>query len=294
VLTRLIIDLRDDTCAVGLLKITEQGIAQWYSENTLRIYVSPDTEDSRSVADLAFFRRGAERYWKPVLRPVLEDSRLADCECITRLLRETPDRLSDLLRVTLGRMLAQSLRSYPNVPLLVLLDNAASKPAVMELFKTVERKAQAVVITSKPASIAPFALWDTNLLDLPPDGTAWECVVEAPVNKRDLSPAKRTPGLPERRRYEWRSSRFWVKTMPFVKGTNVGLPLWQSSEELERVGAAMYALFWRERLMRAFQTDAETLQRELVKKQDLLSKLRGIYTQLTERGGPGKAAGHRQ
>jgi hypothetical protein len=289
--TWLLIDLRDNTCAVGLLKITEQGVAQWYSEKTLSIYVSPDTEDSRSVADLAFFRRGAERYWKPALRDVLEDSGLAECEKIPWLLRETPERLTDLLRVTLARMLGQSLKTYPNVPLLVLLDDAAPQSAVSDLFKAAKREATVRVIPSRSTSLAPFALWDANLSDIPADGAAWQCVVEAPVNGRDLPSAKHTPDLPERRRYVWRSCRFSVKKTPSDKGPNDGLPLWRSSEELERVGAAMYALFWRERLMKAFQTDAETLQRELATKQDLLNKLKGIYEQLTERGGLVRATG---
>ena len=284
--TWLLIDLRDDTCAVGLLTITAQGLVQWQSEKTLTVYVSPDTTDNRNVTDLAFFRRGAERYWKPAQRDILEDSGLAECEKIPRLLRETPERLTDLLRVTLARMLGQSLKNYLNIPLLVLLDDAAPQSAVIDLFKTAKREATVKVIPGPSGLLAPFALWNANLSDIPPDGAEWECVVEAPVNGRDLptAPDQSTKDAPKMRHYVWRNCRHSVRTTATPREARNGLPHGRSSQELERVGAAMYALLWQERLVKALHTDVETLQRELARKQDLLDKLRSIYGQLTQRG----------
>ena len=88
----LLLDLRDNQCVAGLLTVGEQGTPGWLSENTLHPYVSPGDRDARNVADLAFFRSGSERRWRPAMRAVLDDPVLADAQRIRALFGEPPDR----------------------------------------------------------------------------------------------------------------------------------------------------------------------------------------------------------
>ena len=100
-----------------------QGPPDWYTEDLLDIYVSAETQDPRSVADLAFFRRRGQKRWKPVMSSVLRDHTLVDHEKVRALFDEPAGRLPALLPYTLGVLLRQALVQWP-VPILALLDRA--------------------------------------------------------------------------------------------------------------------------------------------------------------------------
>lgn len=281
----LLLDLRGNQCIAGLLTVGEQGSPDWLSENTLYPYVSPSDRDARNVADLAFFRIGSEQRWRPALRVVLDDPALADAQRIHTLFDEPLDRLAGLLPVTLDVLIKASLNQFP-VPILVLLDRAEVQALVQEFFSIGRREANVVIFSGSSLALAGFALWDVAEPAIPDAGRQWLCRVE--LDRQGQGDGRRTGAQPqhELRCYTWKRSRFAIKMLNSNPSTGTSLPTWRATE-LESVGAAMYALLWRDKLLNMLQVDVETLQKQLAEGERLLSRLKEMYDKLpTELGRP--------
>jgi len=279
----LLLDLRGNQCVTGLLTIGEQGLPSWLSENTLHPYVSPSDRDARNVADLAFFRSGNERRWRPALRVVLDDPALADAQCIHALFDEPLDQLAGLLPVTLGVLIKASLTQFP-VPILVLLDRSEVQAPVQQFLSRARQEATVVVLSGSSSAFAGFALWDVSEPSIPDTGQQWLCKVE--LDRKGQSIRRQTSVEPQHKVqcYTWKRSRFTVKTLNSDPATGNDLPMWRVVE-LESVGAAMYTLLWRDRLQSILQVDVETLQKQLVEGEQLLDRLKAMYNRLpTEMG----------
>lgn len=271
----LVLDLRRDQCAVGLLTIAEQGPPTWLTEHVLTPYVSTSDRDARSVADLAFFRRRGEKLWKPAMRSVLSDPSLAGQDKLVALFEEPVERLSALLPVTLGMLLREALAQYP-VPILALLDRPQVQEPLRQCFARVQREARLAVIESPGSALAGFALWDTREATVPRTGAQWFCDVAQHDRGRDSTGAAGAELQHVFRCYTWQRTHFVLRITSSAPPDAQSLSTWSSTLEIERVGAATYALLWREKLLDIQRVEIATLQQELAAQEGLLAQLKRV------------------
>jgi len=269
----LVLDLRHNQCAVGLLTPQEQGPPTWYTEDLLDIYVSAETQDPRSVADLAFFRRRGQKRWKPAMSSVLRDRALADHEKVRALFDEPTERLPELLPCTLGILLRQALVQW-KVPILTLLDRAEVQDPLDQFLSRLDREVKLAVINGPGRAYTGFALWDSQHGTVPPAGAQWFCSVPCSDSRQGITGTAAAEY--EYRRYTWTGTRFSLGLAKAPPPGAEGISPWRSALELERVGAAMFALQWRDSLLGIRQVDVQTLQKEIEKREGLLVQLKLI------------------
>lgn len=281
----LVLDLRHNQCAVGLLTPTKgQGPPTWHSEDLLDIYVSAETHDQRSVADLAFYRRQGEKRWKPALSSVLGDPQLANHETVGALLEEPSRRLPALLPYTLGVLLRQALKQW-RVPILALIDRAEVQEPLNQFLARLDREVKLVVVDGPDRAYAGFALWESHDGTVPPAGAQWFCRVPRSNSSRGIDRATAAEVEYEYRRYTWTGTRFSLGRANTPQPDGEPISEWRSVSELERIGAAMFALQWRGMLLRILDADVQALQKEIEEREGLLSRLKLILRSLREEEG---------
>ena len=261
--TWLVVDLRRNQCAAGLLSIGA-GRPRWTSEQ-MYISVSPDAKDSRVETDLAFFRAPESKYWSSAISEVLShlDERH---EKIPALFDVPADVLADLVPVTLGPLLAKSLKNYPS-PLLFVIDRADVRPSLERFLNRIRRNGK-VQVVPRAVRLDGFALLDPSQTLVPAEGATYLCQ----INK--------TRGEREVRRYVWSKHGFAVSKQGDSVPANV--PMWESDTEMERLGTALFALIWQARVIDAMHKDIEALGQVCHDKEQLLDRMRAIFRKLTD------------
>jgi len=261
--TWLIVDLRHNRCAVGLLTVG-QGRPEWFTERMLNVYISLDIQDPRTEADLTFFRDPRAKIWSPVLRSTLPNIP-ARYEKIAALFAEPSEQLHSLLPDTLWPLLRVPLKQYPGIPLLLLIDRLDVQASLEDSLAGVRQEGQICVVSEQWGTVAGFTLLDSSSVTMPTEGATWLCRIEEP---------------PQARRYTWRENRFEVEEIQDTASFS-DISVYKSEAEMERIGAALFALVWRERLSKILDTEINALRRELEEDERLLGRLKGLYKQLT-------------
>lgn len=265
--TWLAVDLRRNKCAAGLLTIGANR-PRWTLEQ-MYISVSTDAKDSRVESDLAFFRAPESRYWSPAISEVLVhlDERY---EKIPALFDAPAEKLVDLLPVTLGPVLAKSLKNYPS-PVLFIVDRPDVSPGLERFLSRVRRDGQVRVVPTA-VRLDGFALLDPSQALVPAEGTAYLCKVNT------------TGSEPEVRRYVWSKHGFTYSKQGDAVSASVST--WESDAEMERLGAALFALIWQARVVAAMHRDIEALGQVCFDKEQLLDRMRTVFRRLTDTAAP--------
>ncbi len=261
--TWLVVDLRHNRCAAGLLTVGQDG-PEWLPERMLNVYVSPDIRDPRTESDLAFFREPRAKTWSPVLRSTLSNIP-AGYDKIEALFAEPPEQLYSLLPVTLWPLLRVPMTQYPGIPLLLLVDSLEIRALLEDLLARAQQEGQICVVSDQWGTIAGFALLDSSSVAMPTEGTTWLCRIKDP---------------PQALCYTWHANGFEVEKV-IDTAPSADVSVWESETSMERVGAALFALIWGDRLSEGLQTAIDILRRELEEDERLLGRLKELYKQLT-------------
>ena len=271
--TFLVIDLRRNQYAAGLLTIKGEKL-DWYAESIFQVCKDWETgaRDATAVVDLSFFRRPKERQWSPLLHEALKTLDKSSFEYIESLFDEPPERLQDLLPGTLGRLLKATFNQYERVSNHLLLVQKAETREVIEkkYSKLIASKEIRVALLDQPGAWGGFAL-TFNGLDakeqpkLPRNGTTWLCEFDDP---------------PEKKRYVWNNGQFSVQE--FQTDDHGPVPSkWKSADELERIGASVFSIFWGASFAQTLDKQIEQLEGQLAQDRLLLNRMQEIYNRLT-------------
>ena len=121
--TWIVIDLRNNRCAVGLLSTAQKQVG-WHPV-LLDVQVTPEAYDSRPEIDLSFYRgRGKQVPWRPIAVDALAELPQS-FEKIPALFGEPPDRLRKIARTALWHILSPTLDEHPDVPLIFVVNSTA-------------------------------------------------------------------------------------------------------------------------------------------------------------------------
>lgn len=260
--TWLAVDLRHNRFAAGLLTIG-QSRPRWNPEQVYT-HVAPGTRDSRAEIDLSFFRTPKEKRWSPILSSALPNLS-GEYETVRSLFDQPPDILPALLLGTLGVLLSRPLKEYADRPLLFLVDRSDARSPVKELLKKARREGNVAVVPCLDG-LAGFALLDPRQVSLPDEGAAYACRIRI------------EQGRQEGWRYTWSKNRFRVE--PVEADLLPDAPVWESPAEIERLAAALFVLFWRDRVLESMQRGRESLERESRERSQLLERMRELYQRL--------------
>jgi len=266
--TWLVLDLRHDRYAVGLLTIG-QGNPQWYSELVLTVYKAPGIPDSASEADLAFFRDPNNKTWLPIDRSSLS-SIPPEYDRIESLFAESPDRLSGLLPHTLYPLLREPVEKYDyaDVSLLLLVDRPELLTLLEDFPGKVRREGRTRIVSERWGAVSGFALLGSDLGILPTDGSTWLCSITDP---------------PANWRYTWGRNRFEAEQLSEDFASSAEISKWKSAAEMKRIGAAVFALVWQDRLSNVLQAEINALTTELERDVHLLDLLKELYDRVSVR-----------
>lgn len=272
--TWLVIDLRCNHCAAGLLDIS-RGSVDWYTEGVFSVHASPEVSDSTKIADLCFFRRKGKRKWSPIQRDALPElHQESGYETIEVLFAEPPERLPDLFRNALWSLLKDSFKLSPDLPLLLLLDQPEIASVLEDFLRLAikEREFRICIVPGNYDSLAGFALLGFDTSKMPETGTRLFCRLgdETTEKRQVLS-------------YVWTDYRFEASSVSSdTPSAGSDLRQWESSAEMAQVGAALFALFWQSHLADYLTKQVQTLTQALWEKQDLVTRLKQLYQQLID------------
>jgi hypothetical protein len=269
--TYLILDLRNNKYAPGLLTIEGKEV-DWYARSIFQVVKDweANIRDSASVVPLSFFRSSYDPNWSPIEIDPGADHALAESggEIIWSLFDEPKDRLKNLLPKTLGPLLRSTFKEYGNVSnRWMLLDDAESRDVLENRFgKFIRQESIRLSILGKWEALGGFALaFSGPDVQLPSEGKTWLWEVEDST-----------------KRYTWSNGKFTDEEVATTQSTTGDYDSrWKSLEELERVGAALFVLFWQERLTETVDQRIDDLEGQLEKDRRLLERLRGAYERLS-------------
>jgi hypothetical protein len=266
--TWLVLDLRHDRYVVGLLT-TGQGEPQWYSEPVLTVYKAPGAPDSTSEADLAFFYDPKNKTWLPIDRSSLS-SLPPEYDRIESLLAEPSDRLPGLLPHTLYPLLREPVEKWgsANVPLLLLVDRPELLTLLEDFPGKVRKEGRMCVVSERWGAVSGFALLGSDPSTLLIDGSTWLCSTVDP---------------PARWRYVWNKNGFKAERLSEDFASSAEVSTGKSATEMERVGAALFALVWQDRLSSGLQAEINALSAELERDVHLLDLLKELYDRVSAR-----------
>jgi hypothetical protein len=253
--TWLTVDLRRNRFAAGLLTIG-QGKPRWNPEQVYT-HVATGATDSRAEIDLSFFRAPKDKRWSPILSNALPEL-AGEYETINALFDQPADALLASLPGTLGGLLSRLPTEYADSPLLFLVDRSDARSPVQELLKKARRKGQVAVVPCLDG-LAGFALLDLGHASLPDEGATFAGRIRT------------ERGGQEGWRYTWLKNRFRVD--PVKADLLSECPVWESLAEMERVAAALFALFWRDRTLESMQRERQALGRQSHEKSQLLERM---------------------
>lgn len=272
--TWLVLDLRHGRYAVGLLIIKQGNKPRWYSERVLTVYKAPGVPDSASEADLAFFRvcDSKNKTWLPIDNSALP-SLPPEYEWIESLFAEPPDKLPGLLPHMLYPLLRKPVEKWgsADVPLLLLVDRPELLTLLEDFPGKVGKEGRMCVIAERWGDISGFALLGSEPGTLPTDGSTWLCSTKAKYPRVVW------------RRYTWMRHRFEVEELGADFAASEEFSTWESAAEMERIGAAVFALVWQDRLSGVLQAEISALTTELERDVHLLDLLKELYDRVSAR-----------
>jgi hypothetical protein len=190
------------------------------------------------------------------------------CEIIWSLFDEPKERLKELLRPTLRPLLRSTFKEYGNVShRWMLLDNSDDRDVLKSRFDHFIRQNNIhLSVPGEWEALGGFAhAFSGPDVQLPSEGETWLCEVEDST-----------------RRYTWSDGKFTVEEIATSKFTAKDpISRWESAEALERVGAALFVIFWQDHLTETVDQRIDDLEGQLEKDRRLLERLRGAYERLS-------------
>ncbi len=276
--TYLILDLRNNKYAPGLLTL-EDGKLDWYANPIFQIFKDSEAtvRDSTSVVSLSFLRRRESHVWSPVQLGQQELASIDESrfEFVPSLFDETRERLEGLFPKIIAPLLKRTFNEYEGVSdCWVLVDHEGVGDVFEENFaKLIQKKNIKVAFLSDWGALGGFALafdGSGSAERLLGEEETWLCGIEDTV-----------------KRYRWKGGRFTVESPELlVSAAEASIPRWKTLEELERVGAALLGIFWRDKLVQIVDQQIEGLERQLIVEDRLRKRLREVYERLSS-GSPG-------
>ncbi len=235
---RLTVDLRGNRCAVGLLTVANDT-PRWQPQDILDVYVTPENSDPAHEADLSFFGEPDMDKWLPMRRSLLEGLPKT-YRRLDALLDRPLSEIKPLLKTTLWPLLRNPLRKWREdpIPLLILVDREEVRGMLHDVLSKGGGDLQISLVARRWGAMGGFALLGLNDNSLSANNGHWYCRIHDPAEPR---PA-------EHRRYTWRKSRFEFKEVKPERIPATEVLTWRSARELERLGAALFAVYWQEKL----------------------------------------------
>lgn len=265
----LVVDLRNNRIAVACLELREEGPS--WEKLMLRYRIGPEAYDDDYEVDLAFYKEPGTISWEITLRsrlPLLPE----DVEQIPALLDEDPVRLEKLLPKLLTKLLRAQLDEFPNLPVVILYDRIAAKPALLKALNRIENSDEGRplgTVRFLPPGIKTFggyALLSPKMNSLPDANQVLFCKVQ---DGRD--------GW-EEAAFRWDKLQFSSHVVTGVEKNY--LTFWGTLPDLERAGATLYALNWQHKLISFHKESIEHIRQKISEKQTLLNQMQTLLYML--------------
>jgi hypothetical protein len=205
--------------------------------------------------------------WLPMRRSLLKGLPKA-YRRLDALLDRPLSEIKPLLKTTLWPLLRNPLRKWREdpIPLLILVDREEVRGILHDILSKGAGDLQICLVTRRWGAMGGFALLGLNDNSLSANNGHWYCRIHDPAENR---PA-------EHRRYTWRKSRFVVKEVKPEKMPAAKVRTWRSARELERLGAALFAVHWQEKLGSILDEEIHTLRVILDQRERLLKRFQKI------------------
>jgi len=260
----LVIDLRNNQIAIGRLEVRETSVA-WEKKE---IDYGREGYDTDFVIDLCYFQEPGSNTWT-----LTQQSYLAtlgkNVKQIPCLFDEPQEWLKSNLSKLLGKLFSSAIKEYPQLPLLFLCDRIEIQSIVNHVFqKIIQDRPGSMVryLSPRYQNLAGFVMLDRKAGALPSPGT---------VVAYQLSGGKE---LETSSNYQWDGLAFQV--LASRKARVASIPFTGSQADLERAGAAVFILFWRQLLAAHQRVEVEQMSKRIGEKAGLVSQMRVLLEKL--------------
>jgi hypothetical protein len=265
--TWLVVDLRDNRCAVGLLTI-DRGRPRWTTQ-LLEFYASPEAYATSAEIDLSFYRGSGKRApWTPISLGSLKNLP-ANYEIIPALFAEPSDRLRQIGPPTLLRLLKGVLEENEGVPVVCIISpDVHVQLAVEEFIQITGHTGLICQNTTALGDPSGFALLDPLSTHLPAEGSVHSCRVQLTGEESEI------------KQFVWSNARLET-VMNLAEPAALDMRAnWDSPANLQRAGLALFDLFWRKRILDEWLTQSQALQEKIQIKQRLRDRMQDHLTRL--------------
>ena len=261
---RIVVDLRQSKCAVGLLTYSKGQTTKWRAQS-VTTYVEPTIQVPKEEIDLSFFRKEGDKNWLPIARKIIEEIR-DKYEVIEDLFDEPEEQLKKQFPRLMSQLLKESLNEFNDIPILFLVDIPRAKSLVEDLLGKMRQQGEVKLVTKDPADIAGFALIDPSQGPLPEAGESYLCRVRRGGENQDIL------------QFTWTGSVFHKDEVSNIEHSDI--PYWGSIKDLQRAGAALFALIHQESLVDVLRGEIEVLQEAVASKQQLFARMQNLLDRL--------------
>lgn len=258
--TYLVVDLRRNQCVARYLAVAPHRV-RWQESNLhLPVHMDATTPDSVDIADLAFFRANRHQAWRATMADCLA-SLPAGFDKVPMLFRAPLEYRRDIGQRGVQRWLnviaeaARRHRGERPVEIVYLVEDDSAADDVRVWRKPAGSDGRVLIVPDDAGDLTGFALLAPEHSDLM--GTvAW-------LGKLENVSASFRP-----RAYHWVAGQFemmyedqpptedaacgWLAE---IGGQDADRATWSSLEEVERTGAAVYALIWQPYLHQQLATE---------------------------------------
>lgn len=267
----LVVDLRNRQFAIAHMYLGEMEL-DWESNN-IDYWLDPETYNSAFEVDLSFFREEGAKGWRFTRRSDL-DKLSTNVKKLPYLFDLTDEQLKadkSLLRLFYNEI--KNARNDALDPLLFLYDDEKAVPLIQELCKifpddpSKTRPESKYYLLRQKDSLEGYALLNPESPDLPIKNSHFTCQIS------------NDKGQIEYLSFRWDGTRFnelcEAPAMQLGKGKN-----WKRRKDLERAGAAAFALIWSQKLAAVVAGELEKLQKEVAEKKALLKQVDTLMRRL--------------
>ena len=259
-INRIVVDLRQSKCAVGLLTCSEEQTTKWHPQS-VTTYVDPTIQVPKEEIDLSFFRKEGDKNWLPIARKIIEELR-DKYEVIENLFDEPDEDLKKQFPRHMNQLLKESLNEFSGIPILFLVDLPRAKSLVEDLLGKMRQQGEVKLVTKDPSDLAGFALIDPSQGILPKAGESYLCRVRRGGEKQDIL------------QFTWTGSVFQKDEVSNIEHSDI--PSWESIKDLQRAGAALFALIFQERLADVLLDEIGVLHERVGSKQMLFARMQNL------------------
>jgi hypothetical protein len=265
-LTYLVVDLRANQCAAGLLMVEDEQV-KWHPE-PISIAVHPNVApDSRKRAGLSFYRAIGEKRWLPILTSALSDLQDGEYEVVEALFSLPKDQLDTIGLGAIHMTLKEVLKQHETLQILFLVDSDSAHTLLKAYIEKADREGRVESFSDCLTNLEGFSLLNPNLDAEPVAGPCHICSIVSPDGKENL--------------YSWRWQDYgFAECDPQTCAASSNIHHWESRDALETAGAALFAVVWRCSLLQAMKTEMDQLRRSLGIKQLLASRATSVLERL--------------